>query len=60
MTTHQSCAIIMAMVRFTVVISEELNNWLIEQAHQNSRSKNKQLECLLKLAKQLQDDKVGK
>jgi hypothetical protein len=47
------------MVRFTVAISEELNNWLTEHARLNSRSKNKHLEYLIKLAKQLQEKKAN-
>ena len=39
------------MVRFDLRISEELNNWLIEQARRNHRSKNKQIEYILEQAK---------
>lgn len=37
--------------RFTVQISDQLNAWLEEQARLNHRSKNKQIEHLLELAK---------
>ena len=39
------------MVRFDLRISEELNNWLIEQARRNHRSKNKQIEFILEMAR---------
>ncbi len=35
------------MARFTADIADELNDWLIEQAQLNHRSKNKQLEHIL-------------
>ena len=39
------------MARFTLIISDELNNWLIEQARRNHRSKNKQIEYILETAR---------
>lgn len=45
------------MIRFTVIISEELNKWLEEQARLNLRSKAKQVEHLLNLLKQGQEAK---
>lgn len=46
------------MIRFTLVINDdELNQWLEEQATKNLRSKSKQVEHLLKAAKE-RDDKI--
>jgi len=45
------------MVRFTLEISTELNDWLIEQARLNLRSKSKHIEHLLKVIKKNQEEK---
>lgn len=38
------------VTRFTLQIPAELNNWLEEQARLNHRSKNKQIEHILKMS----------
>jgi len=45
------------MVRFTLEISKELNDWLIEQARLNLRSKSKHIEHLLKSLMKTQEEK---
>ena len=45
------------MVRFTLEISKELNDWLIEQASLNLRSKSKHIEHLLKSLMKTQEEK---
>lgn len=45
------------MVKFTIIIPKWLNDWLIEQAQQAGRSKTKQIEFLLKLAKAMEERK---
>ncbi len=37
----------MQTVTFSIIIPEELNNWLKEEAKRNGRSKNKQIAFLL-------------
>ena len=39
------------MIKFTLTLVKELNDWLVEQARLNGRSKNKHIEHLLKQAK---------
>lgn len=41
------------MTRFTLQISDQLNTWLTEQARLNHRSKNKQIEHLLDIARRM-------
>lgn len=41
------------MTRFTLQITDQLNTWLTEQAALNHRSKNKQIEHLLELARRI-------
>ena len=41
------------MARFTVDIPDDLNDWLIEQAEKDNRSKNKQIVYLLERARVL-------
>lgn len=41
------------MSRFSVQISDELNDWLEEQARLNHRPKNKQLEHILSIAQKM-------
>lgn len=41
------------MTRFTLQISDQLNQWLTEQAALNHRSKNRQIEHLLDMARRM-------
>lgn len=41
------------MTRFTLQISDQLNQWLTEQARLNHRSKNGQIEHLLDMARRM-------
>lgn len=41
------------MTRFTLQISDQLNQWLTEQARLNHRSKNRQIEHLLDMARRM-------
>lgn len=45
------------MMRFTVTLPKWLNDWLAERAKLDGRSKNKQIEHILKQAKQVEGDK---
>lgn len=41
------------MTRFTLQITDQLNTWLTQQAALNHRSKNRQIEHLLELARRM-------
>lgn len=48
------------MIRFTLAISQELNDWLEKQAKIQKRSKNKHVEFLLQELKEKQEMKSSK
>jgi hypothetical protein len=51
LTYHLNGIKIVTMVRFTLIIDDDLNTWLKEQSRQSHRSKNKHIEYLLERAK---------